>query len=123
MPQRELSFGKSRATVAALRLARQWAFIPDTILILGELGTGKTAIPEYIHELSGRVGRFVKESASNIPDTLVASILACHRKGAFTGAAESRTGLIEAANNGTFFLDEVGDALTRAPALPPPHPR
>jgi DNA-binding NtrC family response regulator len=111
MPQpRELTFGKSRAIATAMRLARQWAPIPDTVLILGEPGTGKSVLAEYIHELSGRTGRFVKESASNIPDTLVASILAGHRRGAFTGALETRVGLIEAADNGTFFLDEIGDA-------------
>ena len=111
MPEpRELTFGKSRAIATVMRHARQWAAIPDTILVLGEPGTGKSALAEHIHELSGRRGRFIKESASNIPDTLVASILAGHRKGAFTGALESRTGLIEAASDGTFFLDEVGDA-------------
>jgi DNA-binding NtrC family response regulator len=106
----ELKFGQSRAIATAMRLARQWAPIPDTILILGEAGTGKTALAAHVHELSGRSGRFVKESASSIPDSLMPAILGGHRKGAFTGAVESTTGLIRAADRGTFFLDEIGDA-------------
>lgn len=102
--------GKSREITLALQRARAWAPGPDTILILGQPGTGKSLLAEFIHEESGRPGRFVKESASNIPDGLVASTLAGHRKGAFTGATESQVGLIESAHNGTFFLDELGDA-------------
>lgn len=102
--------GRSREITLALDRARAWAPGPDSILILGQPGTGKSLLAEYIHEQSGRPGRFVKESASNIPDGLIASTLAGHRKGSFTGATDSQIGLIESAHNGTLFLDELGDA-------------
>lgn len=112
--QPRLLFGKSRAITKALDLARAYAPHPDILVLLGEPGTGKSAMAEYIHELSGRSGKFIKESASNIPDSLIVSTLAGYRRGAFTGASEPHCGLIEAAHNGTFFLDELGEA---SPAL------
>lgn len=88
----------------------RYARIGEPLLILGPPGSGKTALAQHIHHLSGRAGAFVREAASSIPGNLEISHLCGHVRGAFTGAAQDRMGLIEAAHAGTFFLDEVGDA-------------
>jgi DNA-binding NtrC family response regulator len=75
---------------------------------LGRAGTGKSALAQHIHSLSGRTGPFVEESAPAIPRDMEAAHLTGHARGAFTGAHEDRKGLLEAAHLGTFFLDEIG---------------
>jgi formate hydrogenlyase transcriptional activator len=81
-----------------------------TVLILGETGSGKELVAKEIHNLSTRRGRaFVKMNCSAIPAGLLESELFGHEKGAFTGAMTRRIGRFEAAANGTFFLDEIGD--------------
>jgi DNA-binding NtrC family response regulator len=90
-----------------------------TILVSGETGTGKEAIAEAVHQLSGRAEvPFVVVDCGSIPHELIASELFGHAKGSFTGAAADKQGLIEAANHGTLFLDEVGElALDLQPQL------
>ncbi len=81
-----------------------------TVLITGESGTGKELAARYIHEHSERHnGAFVPVHCGAIPEGLFESELFGHRKGAFTGAETDRTGLIEAADGGILFLDEVGE--------------
>jgi DNA-binding NtrC family response regulator len=81
-----------------------------TILLDGETGTGKGAIAETIHRLSGRAsGPFMVIDCGAIPPNLIESELFGHERGAFTGAEDRRIGAFEAANGGTIFLDEIGE--------------
>jgi transcriptional regulator with PAS, ATPase and Fis domain len=79
-----------------------------TVLIYGETGTGKGQVARMVHELSSRsTHEFMDINCAAIPTNLLESELFGHEKGAFTGAAERKIGLIEAANHGTVFLDEI----------------
>ncbi|MDD5287201.1 MAG: sigma-54 dependent transcriptional regulator [Desulfuromonadaceae bacterium] len=79
------------------------------VLITGETGVGKELIAQAIHRSSGLKGKMVTVNAAGLDDTMLADTLFGHKKGAFTGATESREGLIEQAKGGTLFLDEIGD--------------
>jgi DNA-binding NtrC family response regulator len=93
-----------------LRVAARLADTQLPVLITGETGTGKEILARLIHDESRqRRGPFVPFNCSSIPRELVESQLFGHRRGAFTGAMDSFPGVIRAAENGTLFLDELGD--------------
>jgi two-component system response regulator AtoC len=100
-------------------LARKIAPCDVNVLITGETGTGKELLASAIHHMSARVaGPLVAFSCANLPETLIEDELFGHEKGAFTGAATARRGRLEAADQGTVFLDEVGDiGLSLQPKL------
>jgi transcriptional regulator with PAS, ATPase and Fis domain len=79
------------------------------ILLLGESGTGKELVANGIHTLSGRTGRYMAINCGALPRDMVESELFGHVAGAFTGATRDKTGLLEACDKGTAFLDEIGD--------------
>ena len=109
----EKLIGSSRALEAVLEVVERVAVTDSTVLIQGETGTGKELIARAIHNLSTRSGRpFVRLNCAAIPLDLLESELFGHEKGAFTGAIAQKIGRFEMADNGTLFLDEVGDIPT-----------
>jgi formate hydrogenlyase transcriptional activator len=102
--------GSSEALRKVLRQIAKLASSDSTVLILGETGTGKELVARSIHKRSNRADRaFIGVNCAAIPQSLIASELFGHEKGAFTGASQRRLGRFESANGGTIFLDEVGD--------------
>ena len=102
--------GARGALREVLALVRTVAPTNSTTLIEGETGTGKELVARAIHEHSTRIDRpFVKVNCAAIPLGLLESELFRHERGAFTGAVTRKVGRFEAANQGTLFLDEVGD--------------
>jgi transcriptional regulator with GAF, ATPase, and Fis domain len=105
--------GSSEALVRALCHIDRVAPTDSTVLITGESGTGKELIARAIHKRSRRADRpFIRVNCAAIPQSLIASELFGHEKGAFTGATGRHLGRFELANGGTIFLDEVGDIPT-----------
>jgi len=102
--------GQSSALRHVLSLVETVAPSDSTVLLLGETGTGKELIARAIHDRSHRKERsFVKLNCAAIPTGLLESELFGHERGAFTGAIAQKTGRLELADQGTLFLDEVGD--------------
>ena len=113
-PQREHNFveivGDSPELLKLLDRVRSAALTNANVLIIGETGSGKELVARAIHSRSAcRNGPLVKMNCGAIPAGLVESELFGHVKGAFTSASDRRIGRFESANNGTLFLDEVGE--------------
>ena len=112
-------FGRVVAESAAMHRvvadARRVAATDETVLLLGESGTGKNLLARAIHHASGRAaGPFIEVHAAALPETLVEGELFGRERGAYTGATEAKPGHAEAAHGGTLFLDEIGEL---APAI------
>lgn len=102
--------GGSVALRRVLEMVETVAPSDSTVLLLGETGTGKELVARAIHDHSRRKDRtFVKLNCAAIPTGLLESELFGHEKGAFTGAISQKVGRLELADQGTLFLDEVGD--------------
>jgi transcriptional regulator with PAS, ATPase and Fis domain len=107
-----MMIGTSREITTVKELIRKVAPTESTVLISGESGTGKEIAARAIHENSRRASRpFVAINCGAIPSELLESELFGHIKGSFTGAVKDKIGLMELADSGTFFLDEVGNTL------------
>ncbi len=107
--------GESPAIKSILEEIRRVAPTNSTVLLLGETGTGKELLARAIHDCSlRRDAPFIPINCSAIPEHLLESELFGHLKGAFTGATTNKKGLLEEADGGTVFLDEIGDM---SPAL------
>ncbi len=100
----------SEAMRRVVDLARRVGPVDSTVLVTGESGVGKERVARLIHDASTRTaGPFVGINCGAVPEGLLESELFGHARGAFTGAAQDRPGLFEAAQGGTIFLDEIGE--------------
>jgi two-component system, NtrC family, response regulator AtoC len=108
--------GQSAAITAMKAMLRKVAASPaSTVLLTGESGTGKDLAAKVIHYASSRADRpFMNITCSALPEALLESELFGHERGAFTGADRQKRGLLESADGGTVFLDEIGEMV---PAL------
>lgn len=106
----ESILAQSRRMRSILEIAAQVARRDSTVLLIGESGTGKELLAKAIHQTSLRANKpFVTVNCGALPENLAESELFGHRKGSFTGAIADRAGKFESANEGTIFLDEVGE--------------
>jgi Nif-specific regulatory protein len=102
--------GESSAMRSLAKLIHRVAHTDASVLLLGESGTGKELAARAIHDLSPRREKpFLAQFCGSIPDTLLESELFGYKKGAFSGAYADKKGLFEVADEGSFFLDEIGD--------------
>lgn len=108
--RQEIALWQSPKMRETWEIIQQAARVDVTVLICGEMGTGKDLVARAIHFLSSRQRRpFVKVNCAAVPRELLESELFGHERGAFTGAHQLKVGKFECANHGTIFLDEVGD--------------
>ena len=109
--------GKSAAMSAVRTFINKVGPSNATVLINGEMGTGKDLIARALHALSDRSkGPFIAINCAAMPDTLIESELFGHERGAFSGAVAQKKGKVEIANGGTLFLDELGEMKLEAQA-------
>lgn len=102
--------GNSPSLNHAIEVAGQVAPTDMTVLITGESGSGKESFSKIIHHLSARKhGKFIAINCGAIPEGTIDSELFGHEKGSFTGASEARKGYFEVSNEGSIFLDEIGE--------------
>jgi DNA-binding NtrC family response regulator len=105
--------------IRAVREELRYAAKSDAkVLLTGESGVGKEVVARLVHAESGRrTSAFVAVNCAGVPDSLLESELFGHVRGSFTGAYKARTGLLEQANRGTIFMDEVGEMSPRMQTL------
>ncbi|MDX1456522.1 MAG: sigma-54 dependent transcriptional regulator [Marinobacter sp.] len=112
-----IMYGECEAMQQVFLLIRKVAPTETTVLVNGESGTGKELAARALHLLSPRASRpLISVNCAAIPESLIESELFGHEKGSFTGAVSARTGLIEAADGGSLFLDEIGELPAEAQA-------
>ena len=106
----ESIIGKSKSIVAAVELAKKVSVTDAAVLLTGETGTGKEVFAQAIHQASSRNNKnFIAINCAAISKDLLESELFGHKAGAFTGAIKDTRGILEEANNGSVFLDEIGE--------------
>src|SRR5260370_39941239 len=103
----EVLVGESPAMRSALSLVERFAPTAAPIVLVGPTGVGKELLARHIHALSGRKGRFVAVNCAALPREMAESLLFGHRRGAFSGAVESRRGHVGVAHQGTLLLVEL----------------
>jgi transcriptional regulator with PAS, ATPase and Fis domain len=101
---------KSRKMKSTVSLCEQIAGTDVSVLLAGETGTGKDLLAQFIHFASRRTGEFVSVNAAAIPNDMIESELFGYAKGAYTGAGRDKPGLIERADEGTLYLNEISDS-------------
>jgi DNA-binding NtrC family response regulator len=112
-----IMYGQCEPMQKVFTLIRKVAPTETTVLVQGESGTGKELVARALHLLSPRALKpLISVNCAAIPESLIESELFGHEKGAFTGAVSARTGLIEAAEGGSLFLDEIGELPAEAQA-------
>jgi two-component system, NtrC family, response regulator len=106
----ESILGRSKSILAAVEIVKKVAVTDAAVLLTGETGTGKEVFAQAIHQASNRNSKnFVAINCAAISKDLLESELFGHKAGAFTGAIKDTKGFMEEANNGTIFLDEIGE--------------
>ena len=106
----ESIIGKSKTILAAIDLAKKVAVTDAAVLLTGETGTGKEVFAQAIHQAGNRSNKnFIAINCAAISKDLLESEMFGHKVGAFTGATKDTKGIFEEANNGTVFLDEIGE--------------
>ena len=109
--------GKSQALSKVLNEIERAAPVRSAVLVQGESGVGKELVARAIHKNSSRLhGSFIQVNCAAIPEDLIESELFGHEKGSFTGATSKQIGKFEQADQGTIFLDEIGDMSLKAQA-------
>lgn len=101
--------GSSKETQKLREAVEKYSLEEEPVLIIGETGVGKSYVAELIHKYSGRRGRFVVAEITSINENLFESIMFGHKKGSFTDAYADKKGLVQEAEGGTLFIDEIAE--------------
>jgi DNA-binding NtrC family response regulator len=110
LPANRLMAGRSNKLSETYKYIARLSPVDIPVLITGETGTGKELVAQELHRGGGRSsGPFIVINAAALPENLIESELFGHKKGSFTGAFADKTGLIEKSENGTLFIDEIGE--------------
>lgn len=111
------TIGQSQVMKQMVAFAKAVAPLNTTVLLLGERGVGKDHMAKMIHSMHERSGNFVTVDCGALPESLIETELFGHAKGAFTGAEGTKKGLVECAEGGTLFLNEIGEVPIRQQSM------